>query len=364
MLWYTNHRVFILACFVSYAKVNAIRQMKLALVTFELDEDHPALAWQAEVVAAFAKHCSQILVLTSRVGRFRQPNNVHVELAPRGGAWWFNPEFYRMCRQHQVEGVFVHMAMEWAYRLLPTCKALRLPVVMWYAHGTVTQRLRWAVRSADRIVTSTSEGCRVASNKIQVIGQGINTRVFSLLDHRKPQEVLYVGRISPRKRIELLLETAHQLKKLGKPLPFRLVGPVLSCEDHAYEKRMRLLIRKWELEDVVSIEPAISRHQIPSLHNFALVHLSLSNTGSLDKTLLESLACGCPILTSNPAFRRLLRKFPELYLEDETPENIAKQILLLDTYDPMELRALVDRDHSLDTYPNRVFEVFSELGLK
>ena len=36
--------------------------------------------------------------------------------------------------------------------------------------------------------------------------------------------------------------------------------------------------------------------ELPAIYGSAFLHLNLSQTGSMDKTILESLACGCPTL--------------------------------------------------------------------
>jgi hypothetical protein len=91
-------------------------------------------------------------VLTERAGTCALPGNVAMETVPRpgragaigrraaalGAAW-------RLARRERVDAVFVHMAHRQAYRLWPVFRVLRLPVLLWYAHGAVTWHLRLAI---------------------------------------------------------------------------------------------------------------------------------------------------------------------------------------------------------------------------
>ena len=86
----------------------------------------------------------------------------------------------------------------------------------------------------------------------------------------------------------------------------------------------------------------------------------------MDKTVLEALACGCPALTSNEAFRELLAGYPEFLLHDPRPVAIADAVLDLhrrrDAYDRAALRRLVVGRHDLDGYVEKVRANLEELS--
>ena len=51
-------------------------------------------------------------------------------------------------------------------------------MVLWYAHTSVTPTLRLAHALADRCLTSTPAGFRIPSEKLFVVGQGIDLDQF------------------------------------------------------------------------------------------------------------------------------------------------------------------------------------------
>lgn len=351
--------------------------MRLLIVNFEMDEDSGVLAWQADVVRALARRCEFVFVLTQKQGRFEAPENVTVVEVPvrpfgipqrLGGRWLMNPMISRICRDHRIDACFVHMAMEWVYILAPALRRRGVPVLFWYAHGTVSLRLRLALLLAGAAVTSTAEGLRLKSRKVNVIGQGVDADLFSIPSRRGARnDLIYVGRISRRKRIELLVETMDALRRLAPDSPIRLqlVGPLLTPDDHAYNAEIRALVASRNLGDRVVFRGFVKQRAIPRLYEDVFLHVNVSCTGSMDKTVVEALSSGCPVLTSNEAFFGLLSGHPELVLRNDDPSAIAESILALhskrDAFDPVALRALVVGQHDLRSWAGRVCQILARL---
>lgn len=351
--------------------------MRLLIVNFEMDENSGVRAWQARVARELAGACEYVVVLTRQVGQFVRPENMHIEVLPRrplgipgrlGGKWMVNLQLFRLCRQYRIDACFVHMASEWVYILYPTFRLLGIPVLMWYAHGTVTGRLRLAHQCATRVVTSTPEGFRIPSRKVRLIGQGIDTDVFRPQVSAAPRrDLVTISRVSRRKRLELLLSVMKWLRKdpEGVQLRLRVVGPALNYDDLAYDRELRARVWEESLQDNVEFVGFVPHEHTPNFYGSAFLHINVSETGSMDKTVLEALSCGCPVLTSNPAFRQLLGGSPEFIIGEESPEAIARQVLDLyhhsDEYPAASLRALVVGKHDIYSYVRQVTDQLTEM---
>ncbi|MEO1998601.1 MAG: glycosyltransferase family 4 protein [Planctomycetaceae bacterium] len=350
--------------------------MRLLIINFAMDENDPALAWQCDVADGLAEHCQSVVVLTHRPGHFRPRPNLEVRSfssrpfgvpSRAGGQWLHNFSIWRLCRNRKIDACFIHMAHEWAYRLAPALKWTRTPSLLWYAHGSVTNSLKRAHRCVDGIVTSTPEGFRIPSKKLRTIGQGINLQRFAPPPPAaNKNDVLYVGRISRRKRLGSLIESMQCLRRIQPESNIRLkiVGPTLTPDDQDYERELRQRATVCA-PDTCFLGPH-KQNDISALYRSAFLHLNVSQTGSLDKTILESLACGCPVLTSNPASFDLLSEYPELQLGEVSPQVIATRILKLharrDAYDPQSLRQLVAKHHDLDSYVQKIVSTLRELS--
>jgi glycosyltransferase involved in cell wall biosynthesis len=128
---------------------------------------------------------------------------------------------------------------------------------------------------------------------------------------------------------------------------------------------MRARASALRLADRVLFAGHVPMESLPELYRTAFAHVNLSRTGSLDKSILESLAAGCPVLTSNDAARDLLSAHPDLWLDDDEPRRVAERLRVL--YDRrgernrQALRALVVPRHDLGSYACRIHRELEDL---
>jgi len=345
--------------------------LRLLVIVYALDEDHPVLAWQCTVVRQLAPKVERMVVLTEKKGRVPNlPDNLRVIELPgkvmgiprRLGARVLSNKFvFQLCRSEGVNCALVHMAHRWTYALYPTFRLLGIPVTTWYAHGTVNTSLRLAVAASKRVLTSSPEGCRVASDKVRCIGQAIDTDYFAPEETQSPDRVIYVGRISSRKRIDLIYEVAKHVAKTEPRISgFDLVGAPVVMDDIAYSNGVQARAWRDGLEGYFRFHGAVPQRHVSRFYRRAFLHLNLSRTGSLDKTVLEAIACGCPVLTTNPPFKSLLREWPWMFTEEEDPAVIAD--LVVQAYhnqgspDTETLSRLIRENHAMSSYGERILD--------
>jgi glycosyltransferase involved in cell wall biosynthesis len=351
--------------------------MKLLIINFEMDDHSGVLAWQTSMARALAARCESVWVLTERVGTFAPAPNLSVdrlEYRPlgvpyRAGGWLLTQlRMARECKRRGIDRCFIHMNHPWGYRLQPVFRMAGIPTLMWYAHGTVSPSLRWALRGVTRVITSTPEGFRIPSPKVHVVGQGIDSGLFRIPDFAPERnDILYVGRVSPRKRIDLLLSAMAKAAEIdpANRMRLRIVGPTLTTDDQRYDMDMRSRMWSMGLQDRVEFTGFVPQMHHPRLYASAFLHLNVSKTGSMDKTVLEALSCGCPVFTGNEAFRELLRDRPEFRLETDDPAEIARRMLKLHAgiaaYPPGPLRAMVAGVHDQENLVNKVMAQLEEM---
>jgi glycosyltransferase involved in cell wall biosynthesis len=353
------------------------RAVNLLIINFEMDDRSGVLAWQASVARALARSCASVLVLTDKLGGFRPEPNLEamvLDYRPHGipyrlgGMLLMQWRLYRLLKKRRIDMCFIHMNHPWGYRIAPLLRLLGIPSLMWYAHGTVTPSLRWALRGVTRVITSTPEGFRIPSPKVRVIGQGVDSDLFRIPAFGERTDILYVGRNSPRKRIGLLLDVMARLAELepGSPLRLRLIGPNLSAEDREYDAEMRAKSVALGLSGRVEFVGFVPQDRIPEYYATASLHLNVSKTGSMDKTVLEALACGCPVLTGNEAFTELFRDRPGFLLASDDPEAIARRVLDLHArlaeYPPEAMRAMVAGKHDQNAFIGKVLDQLDQIG--
>ncbi|OGS34444.1 MAG: hypothetical protein A2293_15260 [Elusimicrobia bacterium RIFOXYB2_FULL_49_7] len=352
--------------------------MRILLINFEMNEDSGVLAWQAHVAYSLAQKSEFVLVLTEKPGRYEKLSNMEVEVVPKrpygiprklGSRWLFALNVALLCRRHRIDACFIHMNYTWSYVLYPVFKLLGIPVLTWYAHGRVSNALRATLFCSSRVVTSTPEGFRIRSPKVRVIGQGINTSLFkpSVEEKAGKHDLIYVGRVSRRKRIELLISVMQLLTAdpHTSRIKLKIIGPLLTGDDIIYERELRSQITRFALQDKIEFYGSVPSDKIPLFYASVFLHLNVSKTGSMDKTVLESLACGCPVLTSNEAFFDFFKQYPDFIITNDQPAAIAEQVIAhynrKGTYPAGALRKFVEGKNDLYSYTDKILTNLSEI---
>lgn len=112
--------------------------------------------------------------------------------------------------------------------------------------------------------------------------------------------ILYVGSMQARKNVPTLIES---LNKLVNEYNFRDVAFVKVGKDGGYSKEedmVRNLIKKYKLENQVVFLGYVPENELIKLYNIADAYVCLSYyEGGFALPILEAMACGCPVITSN-----------------------------------------------------------------
>jgi glycosyltransferase involved in cell wall biosynthesis len=229
---------------------------------------------------------------------------------------------------------------------------------------------------ADKIVTSTKEGFRIKSQKVIITGQGIDTDRFRPAERRDESRnkhvILSVGRISPVKDYETLIRAADILvnKKGMDNLEFIIAGGVPIPSQQAYYKKIVKLAQELRLAERLKFVGLIPHTEVVDYYQACDLFVNTSQTGSMDKAVLEAMACGKPVLTSNEAFTEVLADYADLLLfAPERPEELAEKIHGLLQMDDLEkvqlgasLRKIVETNHSVNHLMDRLVAVFEDYG--
>jgi glycosyltransferase involved in cell wall biosynthesis len=208
-----------------------------------------------------------------------------------------------LCLQRRVDAVLAHMGPIFAVLAAPFCRATGIPLALWYAHGAVSPTLRFAHRLVDRVGTSTPAGFRIPSRKVVYTGQGIETELFRP-PPLEPEDgpLVSVGRISPIKDYETVLRALARPELAARGAQLEIVGGTKLASEQAYADRLRALASELQLGDRVHFRAGVPHREVAEVYQRAALFLSASRTGSLDKAVLEALACARLAVTSNEAF--------------------------------------------------------------
>jgi len=267
---------------------------------------------------------------------------------------------WRLVRQ--ADGIFCHQNPEYTILIAPYAKLFGKKIVSWYTHKEVSWRLYLVNLLADKILTASAESCRLKNRKkIEVVGHGIDIQKFkvqspkSKITGRESKfRILSIGRISPVKDYETLIKAIENLISKDKKIEVQIVGgPVLENEKKYFDN-LRQLVKEKKLEEYIKFLGAVPHSQIVPYYQDCDLFINLSQTGSVDKAVLEAMACQKLVLTSNEAFVNILND-QRLLFEPKSLQDLAKKIVNLMNLPPEEkekigqqLRDKVVKNHNLD----------------
>jgi glycosyltransferase involved in cell wall biosynthesis len=278
--------------------------MKLLITTQAVDEKDPILGFFVAWVREFAKQCETVEIICLREGAHTLPANVRVHALGMGNKLSRSRRFYKVLKTLEYNAVFVHMNPEYLLLGGLVWRRLGTRTVLWYTHKSVNLRLRLAVRFADVVLTASKESFRLPTDKVRIMGHGIDTEFFSPDPHIMREDWwLSAGRLTASKRHDLAIRAAAQA---GKRL--RIVG------DGPERGRLEALVG--ELGATVVFTGGLDHLGVRDEFRRASLFLHMSETGSLDKMILEAVACGCPVRTNDPALK---------FLEKEGPEYVRRE---------------------------------------
>lgn len=291
--------------------------MRLLICTQAVDQHDSVLGFFVRWIEEFAKHCEQVTVICLRTGSYELPDNVRVYALGEGNKLTRALKLVRLAYslRNEYTSVFVHMNPEYLVAAGWLWRMLGKKITLWYVHKQVNLKLRIATMYAHVVATASKESFRLTSSKVRVVGHGIDTDFFHPDTARAREDwLLSVGRLTKSKRHDLAIRIAHEE---NKELRIAGAGP----EREALEQLAR------QLGVHVQFLGGLTQPQLREVYQAAGRLIHTSETGSLDKVVLEAVACGLPVQTNDPGLQYLQRVDPEYVREHHSLSALIPNIL-------------------------------------
>jgi len=134
--------------------------------------------------------------------------------------------------------------------------------------------------------------------------------------------ILFVGRLEGQKDPLLLIDSFHHLHRLEERIRLLVVGTGLLSE------KVRRRVEEYGLSDRVKFISPLPQLRLAHLMRISHVLLLTSAFEGMPRSVLEALACGLPVVTTDVGeVRRVVRDgFSGLVCRDRSPEAIARAL--------------------------------------
>jgi len=133
---------------------------------------------------------------------------------------------------------------------------------------------------------------RINKGRIKVIPNGVNTEKFTLLKNVKKirDGMLFVGRLDERKGIQFLIESMPHIREKIRRIKLFVIGT------GKLRRSLGKLIKHYNLEPNVEFLGFVPDDKLVEWYNRAEVVIVPSLFEGFGITLVESLACGTPVI--------------------------------------------------------------------
>ena len=133
--------------------------------------------------------------------------------------------------------------------------------------------------------------------------------------------VLSLGRLDPRKRLDLLLDAFALVLDVVPSAQLRIVGRP------GYAPRQLSILERFPRRDAVDYRPALPRTEVPSLLREATLIVQTSENENFGSSVAEALACGTPVVLGPSNGTADYIDGNSAVFEDYEPSAVAASIL-------------------------------------
>lgn len=345
--------------------------MKLIIIAQKVDIKDDNLSFFHRVLEKFSEKLEKVYAVCLWEGEYHLPDNVKVLSLGKENGWGKLRQLIKLQKillkyLPETDGVYCHMGPIFAIASFPLVKLFQRKLILWYAHGHISWQLRLAEKLVDVIATSSSAGCRLNSKKIKVVGQGIDTELFKYNPNDANDyandanfKILYAARLVPVKDHKTLIEAINILvnQKNIKNIKVRILGRPLIKSQEEYLADLKNLVKNYSLEQYVEFPGGVSFSEMPKQFNWADLFVNPSQTGSLDKVVLEAMASGCLVSNCNEAYKDILAD-KYLFKKGDADDLAKKMLDSMGAPEDPNLREIVVKNHNLDNLITKIISLF------
>jgi glycosyltransferase involved in cell wall biosynthesis len=234
---------------------------------------------------------------------------------------------WSLLRRNSIDAIHAHWLLpQGALALVARAFSKSTPPILCTSHGgdlfglrdpLSTSIKRWVIKHSEGLTTVSSamaektiELAGEAPSILRVIPMGSDlSRVFvSNPDRkRKSNQLLFVGRLVPKKGLIYLIEILPVLTKKFPDLQLNIVG------SGPEKPRLVERIKELQLEEIVTFSGALSHTELKNLYQestlavFPFVEAEDGDMEGLGLVTVESLGCSCPVIVGDvPAVKDVI----------------------------------------------------------
>ena len=199
------------------------------------------------------------------------------------------------------------------------------------------------------------------------IPTGVDVEAYEAVERSAPaRSLLFLGRITEKKRLDVVLSAFARLAEKGVKFSFDIYGPA-GAGDEQYLESIRSKFLALEQNGFITFKGSVPHGETPSIYAAHGVFVHMGSRRGFNKTLFEAAASGCVVVTSDPWLKRVVDQ--RLFVEEPDEEHVAKALeSALDLSkeererERTKLRGYVRREHAISSVVPPMLEMLRRKG--
>lgn len=348
-----------------------MKKKALLLCNFEVDTNSKVLAFACDWINEISNQFENVIVLTLNYNTTTKLNkNVYVFSVNSKQKSKVNTIASIYCLllkihfSYMITGYFIHMAHIFAPFLYPFAKLRNKKILLWYAHKAVPLSLILSEKLVDKIFSVSSQSFKLKSKKFTPIGHGIDTENRFKLKIPDPElvRITSIGRITKVKNTDLIIKAFYEVQKSHQNLVLELAGSPVTLADNHFKKQLQDFINRNFTQDKVRFLGDINYSKVPELYNSSRLTINVGD-GALDKAIIESLASGTPVITTNDSAKELFHLYDQKTIFLTTKSQLANSIQAalntsIQESDFFDVRDLIEKNFSIKSIATNISRYF------
>ncbi|OGG53733.1 hypothetical protein A2851_02505 [Candidatus Kaiserbacteria bacterium RIFCSPHIGHO2_01_FULL_53_29] len=356
-------------------KLRSVRgEMKILVCTEAIDRTDPLLGFFHRWLEEFARHAHRVHVICLGYGAGSLPGNVIEHSLGKESARGFRVvkrilytlRFLRYAwgARSDYDTVLVHLSPEYLIIAGFLWRMLGKRVGFWYNDASSNWRTRTAIALSDVLFYTNPDSYAAKFAHARKIPMGIDTDMYAVDEpHRASGSLLFLGRISPAKHLDVVLGA---LSEMDKPPTLDIYGRPGPGNDQ-YASQLRTQFAELERRGTVTYRGSILHDRTPEVYAAHDIFIHIGSLRGFNKTLLEAMAGGNIVITTDPSMRGVVHD--RFFMEKLTKETVSAAIMsarALSAEDReqerSQLSAYVRREHSLSSVVPAMLEMLARPG--
>jgi len=286
--------------------------MKLLIITQAVDSEDPVLGFFVRWIEELAKYAESIEVICLKEGKHSLPSNVRVhslgkEKGVSKAGYVFNFYRYIWWLRNNYDAVFVHMNQEYVLMGGWFWKLWRKPTYLWRNHYAGSYLTDSAAAFCTKVFCTSKHSYTAKYAKTVIMPVGVDVERFypDARIVRVPRSILFLSRMSPSKRPDMLIDALAMLAQSGSDFTATFVGSPLP-KDETYYEDLKEKIRSLSLTHNIGFLPGVPNSATPDLYRAHEIFVNCSSSGMFDKTLFEAMGCEDFVLAASKDLEALI----------------------------------------------------------